>query len=423
MARSNPRSVKEYAAGYGVQLGRTGFAKVDYIYRKWQDFYGLTVTQGTGTITDPLGLVHDRGIIGNTNDIERNYRGLQFQAGIRPSRFNLGVSYTYSKLRGNDETETATSGAFANLPLNSYYPEYASYARRLPNGYIDNFDQRHQLKAWAGYDVPMPSAFGNLNVTVLHSFHSGIAYSAKGLINVTNYTGAPNIPAYEQSLLGTQFYYFSDRGALRTDDINRTDLALNYVFPIGKVQLFATGELLNVFNNDGLEDLNFIQQAVRTNANSNCLQGSNGPTPGARCLRFNPFTDTPVQGINYQLAPGFGTATNSRHISYRGRIASRREFGSKSRTEIMHEAPAARPGLFFAAPARGHPRARPGEGLAFQFDHFAPDEDESALVLHRRAPSFSPRASSVLPLPGTRRGWDWPSPSDPAFHSFRVDLL
>ncbi|MEO8217647.1 MAG: carboxypeptidase regulatory-like domain-containing protein [Acidobacteriota bacterium] len=303
-------SVNEYAAGYGVQLGQSGYAKVDYIYRKWQDFYGLTVTQATGTITDQLGITHDRGIIDNTNDIQRNYRGLQFQAGFRPSRFNVGTSYTYAKLRGNDETETVTSGAFANIPLDSYYPEYAGYARRLPTGYIDNFDIRHQLKLWAGYDVPMPASFGSLNATILHSYHSGVAYSAAGLISVTNYAGAPDIPAYEQSLLGVQNYYFSDRGALRADAVNRTDLALNYVFPIGKVQLFATGELLNVFNNDGVEDLNFIQKSVRTNRNSNCVQASNGPTPGARCLRFNPFTETPVEGVHYQLAPGFGGPTN-----------------------------------------------------------------------------------------------------------------
>jgi hypothetical protein len=76
------------------------------------------------------------------------------------------------------------------------------------------------------------------------------------------------------------------------------------------VQLFAQGDLLNVFSNQGVEDLNFVNRTVLTQANSTCLQTAAGPTPGARCLAFNPFTETPVEGIHYRKDPNFGNPNN-----------------------------------------------------------------------------------------------------------------
>ncbi len=300
-------SVTEYTLGYGVQIGNNAFAKVDAIMRNWNDFYARRITQDTGRRPDQFGLQHDQAIVFNDNSIEREYRGLQFQAQWRPGRFSSGMSYTWAELKGNDEGETAASGPVLNSPLGTYYPELAGYAQRLPVGYIDQFDMRHRAKLWAAYNFDF-GALGSITPSLLHSFHSGVAFSKVGAINIA---ASPTLP-YSRSLLGAQNYYFSDRGAFRTDNVHQTDLSLNYSLPVWGAELFAQADLLNVFNNQELEDLNFITRTVLTQANSTCLQASNGPTPGARCLAFNPHTETPVEGIHYRTDANFGQANNYR---------------------------------------------------------------------------------------------------------------
>jgi hypothetical protein len=301
-------NVDEFTLGYGVQLGRNAYAKFDAIYRDWNDFYARRIDTSTGRRTDQFGLPHDTAVIYNDNDIQREYRGLQMQGNWRPNRLNLGVSYTYSELEGNDEGENAGSGPILNNPLASYYPELAGYENRLPIGRIDFFDLRHKGKVWASYDFDF-GALGRVVPSVLHSYHSGIPYSAIGTITMP----APGAPAglpYARSLLGAQNYYFSDRGAFETDNIHQTDLSLNYGLRLWQVEFFAQADMLNVFDNDGVEDWNFVNRTVRTQSSALCLQGANGPTPGARCLSFNPFTETPVEGIHYQKDVAFGQPNN-----------------------------------------------------------------------------------------------------------------
>jgi hypothetical protein len=300
-------SVDEYVIGYGTQLGAHAFAKVDAIYRDWNDFYARRITQDTGSVNDQFGLKHDQALVYNTNDIEREYRGLQLQAQWRPGRLTSGITYTWSELKGNDEGETAGSGPVLNSPLDTYYPELAGYEQRLPMGFIDQFDMRHKLKAWATYNFDF-GRIGTLSPSILHSYHSGVGYSAIGSVNLP-FPGAPTLP-YSRSLLGAQNYYFGDRGQFRTEAVHQTDLSLNYTLPVWRAQLFAQGDLLNVFNNQAVEDVNFVTRTVLTQANTACQQAANGPTPGARCLAFNPFTDTPVEGVNYRVDPNFGKANN-----------------------------------------------------------------------------------------------------------------
>ena len=54
----------------------------------------------------------------------------------------------------------------------------------------------------------------------------------------------------------------------------------------------------SVFVNGGNASLGTIGQAVLTNSTT------------ASLARFNPFTTTPVQGVNWNYGPNFGTATN-----------------------------------------------------------------------------------------------------------------
>jgi hypothetical protein len=290
-----------------MQIGKTGFIRADYIHRDWSDFYAASVTTATKKANTPLGIPVDLSLIRNSSNLERRYRGVLVQARWSPGRFEFGTHYTWSKLRGNDDGESAQAGAVANTDPSLFYPEYFSYSRVAPIGYLQG-DQRHKLRAWAGYRLPLGK--GSLEATVMQSYDSGLPYSISGAINLTRYTGAPTNLGYASVPNG--LYYFSGRGELRADSIRSTDLALRYSVHVYALELFAQGDLLNAFNNAALFDPLRISTTVTTAATSATLSP------------FDPAKQTPIQcptgasaatctamGANYQLATNFGQPLNN----------------------------------------------------------------------------------------------------------------
>ena len=284
-------SVDEWAVGYGAQFGATAFAKVDFIHREWKDFYSQEIVQGGPDRTTPFGIPIDVAVIKNTNDIERNYRGVQLQAGWRPRRFNLGLNYTWAKLRGNDDGENANSGPVTNTALATFYPELLGFENRKPVGPLAG-DQRHRLRAWVGYDIPMPELFGTLNISVLQQYNSGLAYNETFTANTLTFPGAPTGLDYAGGTPSTATYFIC-RGCNRMDDETRTDLALNYAKRIWQVELFAQGELLNAFNEDAVIDPTRINTTITRTGTA-----------------FNPFTTAPVAGTHYNKSSSFGNPTS-----------------------------------------------------------------------------------------------------------------
>jgi hypothetical protein len=239
------------------------------------------------------------------------------QARWSPGRFELGTHYTWSKLRGNDDGESGTSGAVANIDHTLFYPEYFNYSRVSPIGYLAG-DQRHRLRAWAGYRLAVGT--GALEATLLQSYDSGLPYSIAGAINLTRYTGAPANLGY--ATVPNGLYYFSGRGELRTESIRSTDLALRYSMRIAALEFFAQGDLLNAFNNAALFDPKLLGTTVTTAATSPTVTIGGITQPAF--VPFDPAKQTPIEcprgaaaatcaamGANYQLATNFGQALNN----------------------------------------------------------------------------------------------------------------
>ena len=86
-------------------------------------------------------------------------------------------------------------------------------------------------------------------------------------------------PGYEEVPTGIS-YFFGGRGNLSTDDITRTDFALNYSYKFKNVELFIQPEILNLFNEKGVTAFN---EEVLTNDDVSYLAA------------FNPFTETPIE--------------------------------------------------------------------------------------------------------------------------------
>ncbi|PYQ25029.1 MAG: hypothetical protein DMF81_03790, partial [Acidobacteria bacterium] len=307
---------QEVTLGLSRRIGARGALRVDGIYRKFRYFYATFLNTTTGKVQDQFGKSFDLGIVQNENDLlDRSYRGLNFQATYRPvRRLGLGGNYTLGELKGNIEGENGGSG-----PTTSgirFYPEYFNVSWNAPDGDL-NANVRHKVRAWMTYDVPVPSPAGSLNMSVLQYYNSGTPYGAVGTVDTRPFVANPGYVTPPASVN----YYFTARDAFHMDSLWRTDLALNYEHKLGlkQARLFFRGIMVNAFNRHGLtnfwggvnSDLDLgcgttgcINTTVLTNRNNNSI------------APFNPFTTTPVEGVNWRKAtavapaPGFGQATS-----------------------------------------------------------------------------------------------------------------
>ena len=301
----------EYSAGVGRQITGRINARADFTYRDFRDFYSQRIDTTTGIAVDSLGNRSDKSVVENTNDLKRRYSGLTSTLTYRvSSRTDVGANYTLSKLWGNVDGESLNSGPTASASFQ--YPEYRNPAWNFPEGDLSS-DQRHRTSMWGNYGVPKVDG---LTLSVLQTIASGVPYGAVGQVNTAPFVTNPGYLT-PQGSLGTVNYYFTARDAFRTEIGKRTDLSASYNYALKSsgsrhIDLFFQAVLVNAFNtfdlcgcggasvfvNGGGSNLSTIGQAVLTNSTT------------ASLARFNPFTTTPVEGVNWNYGPNFGTATN-----------------------------------------------------------------------------------------------------------------
>jgi hypothetical protein len=204
---------------------------------------------------------------------------------------SVGANYTLSRTAGNYNGETFPSGGQASAG-NESYPEYSAAGWSLPEGDLA-IDQRHRARGWTTVHVPIGSRSGNLTIGLLEFLDSGTPYGAVGAVDTRPYVPNPgyvNPPA-------TVNYFFTPRDGFRTDMTTHTDIAIVYGHKLrfaGKTELFVRATFVNVFNQAGISNAGAVDQSVLTASNSSQLKP------------FNPFTTTPVQGVNWDLGPNFG---------------------------------------------------------------------------------------------------------------------
>ena len=290
-------NVKEWTLGVGGAIGSRGFARADLVYRNWDDFYVSYVNLSTGQVTDDYGTTYDQAIVSNDSDIyDREYTGVHTQARYRFSdRWDIGGTYTWSRLVGNVTGEDSSSGPVTGVATER--PEYREASWNYPMGYLTG-DQRHRARIWLNYDLP--TAIGNFTFSLLENFDSGTRTSVDGTIDPSPYVDNPGYISVPTGIS----YFFGGRGNLSTDDITRTDFSLNYRLPLGPIELFLQADVLNLFNEKGVQS---YDEEVLTNYDVDYL------------APFNPFTDTPIEcpqgasadecesmGANFQKGPNFG---------------------------------------------------------------------------------------------------------------------
>jgi len=154
---------------------------------------------------------------------------------------------------------------------------------------------------WAIYDI-LEGTCNRLSASVLQRFGSGRPFVGSELSGPSSVASVNFIDADALGYvdpLPTVNYWFYDRNHAKTDDIMSTDPALNYAFVLNgggrEFEIFIQPEVLNVFNEDTPQ---FVDATV--------LDATNGDF-----ATFNPFTDTPVEGVHYGKGPNFGQATSA----------------------------------------------------------------------------------------------------------------
>ncbi|MEO8276087.1 MAG: TonB-dependent receptor [Thermoanaerobaculia bacterium] len=277
----------EITVGGVKNFGSKGSIRADIVYRTFGNFYVTKRDTSTGRVINANGNSVDLGIIQNDDsNLERNYLGLQTSFNFRASdRLTVGGGYTLSHADGNFEGESAGSGPVTSI-LESY-PEYKEARWNAPKGDL-LIDQRHKIALFAIWEA-FKSDRQRLALSIRELYNSGFAYSAIGTVGTRAFVTNPGYA----SPPSTVPYFFSDRGAFKTDDISSTAIGINYSYFLGQVELFGQFDIQNVFNQDG--EIN-VNQSVITRTSDTSLAA------------FNPFTTTPVEGVNWRKGPNFGKA-------------------------------------------------------------------------------------------------------------------
>jgi hypothetical protein len=284
-------STDEVTGGIARDMGR-GAIRVDYVYRSQQNMYGSFTDKTTGYVTDPTGRSYDAELVKNTPDARRWYHGMTVNATYRFSQGQIGGNYTLSYSKGNVAGENVGSGPVM-AGINTF-PEYKAQSWNWPDGFNSN-DQRHKMRVFASYGLPIPATAGQLTLGVVQRYDSGTPYDMNISIDSRPYvTGTTYLkpPA-------TVGYYVTGRGALRWENTWTTDLSLNWTkrLGVGSTELFFRGVVNNLFNRLALQTGN---TTVYSAASPGSLKG---------LVAFNPFTTVPVEGLHYAKGSAFGQAT------------------------------------------------------------------------------------------------------------------
>ncbi|HSK07952.1 MAG TPA: TonB-dependent receptor [Vicinamibacterales bacterium] len=287
-----PSSI-EASVGLARDLAGRGTLRVDYVYREYKDMYGSFTDLSNGRVTDSTGRSYNATVVRNTPDAERWYHAVTAAADYRMKRLSLGANYTLSVSKGNSDGENVGSGPVM-ASINDF-PEYRQQGWNWPTGFMGN-DQRHKTRLYASYVLPVRQTLGTFTLGAIQRWDSGTPYDMVISVNPTPWVTNPGYLTTPTSVS----YYVSERGALRTDAFLSTDLSFVWTKRLrGTLELFFRGQAYNIFNRLGV-------MSVNTTVSSNA---SPGEYTAASLPAFDPFTEVPVEGVNWRKGSQFGLPT------------------------------------------------------------------------------------------------------------------
>lgn len=250
---------KEFTLQAGTEILRgRGFLQAVYLQRNFSNFvedFINTETGDTTVVEDGINFgTFDNIVFRNSDEPERRYKALQFEGRYRVTpRLTVNGHWTVQlENEGNFEGEATNQPAISSLLGD--FPEVFSQARNFPLGRVNEF-QRHKVRAWAVYSVPL-GRYGEPSIALLYRYNSPLTYSlaAEGvsltdrqlaIAEAAGYASTPNA--------GDQTLYFGARGSEQFEASHLIDLGITYEIPVWRtVRPYFEIEVFNLFNNDPL---------------------------------------------------------------------------------------------------------------------------------------------------------------------------
>jgi outer membrane receptor protein involved in Fe transport len=232
-------------------------------------------SQANGLITNVNGFQYldsNGNVIGTANAFRR-YKGLMFVLSKRLThRWQGQLSYVLSKTEGT--LDNRSFGANTGAPF-SHLWESPNTAIVNANGLVGG-DRRHEVKLFAGYQVPKVE----VGINAYYRYLDGLPYTP-----LVRFSGADRralgltvVPSALRTILA------EPRGSRRLDPWSLLDLRLEKIFKMGRGRdrLAVYADLANVFNKGTVDD-------VRTRLSPTTLGTETPATPTCPC-------DVPFEG-------------------------------------------------------------------------------------------------------------------------------
>lgn len=229
-----------------------GFVKLTAVDKKWNNLLDYRMGND-GTVTLPTGGTAYLRVWENSDIAERKYKGLELESSLTKDALQLGLSATWSELKGNYEGEgTSQPGRGQGLKYFTVLNGVKMYDWQVNNAY--GYLSGHvplRIRAQASY--VSNNAAGKTTFGLVYRFDSGARFSKARTI--TRAALNPGLP----SVFGTSAtQYDGERGGAGSFDAQTyVDFAITHDFPLFKVagkQVWGFGKfnIFNIFNHQQL---------------------------------------------------------------------------------------------------------------------------------------------------------------------------
>lgn len=279
----------EITLGYRRNFAEGSSVELTYVNRSWKKDWAFRTDYQADQIKTLLSPV-DYGMkpqriqtirVFNSNDLKREYNGLELKWTTKLSSvWTMGGNWTYSRLTGNNNGGDSNTGqSFRDNTPAGYYSNRnyltqvmgLSDAQFAPTGPLFQ-DQTHRGRLHLTAMLPLGK--GTMSFAWMLRYDSGSAWGVAGTRAFTNAAGValasiPRLPAEVVTVGGSSYtvnspqaptaytYWYSGRGAYRTNDQYSVDFKLSFNVPLGISRLMMIGDVqvYNLFNQIQVTDL------------------------------------------------------------------------------------------------------------------------------------------------------------------------
>lgn len=253
----------EFTLGFAHNFKNNSSFRITYVSRTWRRDWAFAQDYAP----DQMVLLKDPTNSGlpsmysqvtrvfNSNDLKRDYQGLELDFTVRKSWYTFGGNWTYSRLTGNNEGSDVAGQMIADYGVSGYYNQRRWQEANgkandfAPYGLLGN-DQTHRINLFL--TTMHPAGAGRITTGWFLRYATGAHYGST--TNVDFNPSMSTIPAdangvaYPDAPTGYQ-KYFGGRNANTQNDRWFLNCQLNYEVPLYlKLRMFGEIKIDNVLN-------------------------------------------------------------------------------------------------------------------------------------------------------------------------------